>query len=148
MKIVVTGGAGFIGSHLTEALVNNGHSVIVFDNLSTGKTAFLQDVKNKIEPVQGDINNYEQLKKTLNCAEAVFHLAALKSVPASVDNPRQYFDTNITGTYNVLEASRLNGCKNIIFASSSAVYGENPTVPQKEGKEDVRISPYAITKYT
>ncbi|MBI4016695.1 MAG: SDR family oxidoreductase [Candidatus Aenigmarchaeota archaeon] len=147
MRIVVTGGAGFIGSHLAEELVREGHDVLVYDNLSTGNEAYLKSVKNKIKLVKGDIIDVGQLKKACDGAEALFHLAALKSVPASIQNPIAYFETNITGTFNVLEAARLNGTKKVVFASSSSVYGEKPKIPQKEGKEDVRISPYGISKY-
>lgn len=147
MKILVTGGCGFIGSHLTEELIKQNHDVVVYDDLSTGKEANLAAVKNKFTFVKGDIRNIEQFKKTCEGAEAIFHLAALKSVPASIQHPMPYFETNIIGTYNVLEAARLNGTKKVMFASSSSVYGEKPKIPQKEGKEDVRLSPYAISKY-
>ncbi len=146
-SVIVTGGAGFIGSHLTEELVRQGNHVVVLDNLFTGKEAHLEAIKDKITFVRGDIRDFELLKKTFAEAETIFHQAALKSVPASVENPQAYNETNIIGTFNVLEAARLNNVRNVVFASSSSVYGENPKIPQKEGKEDIRISPYAISKF-
>ncbi len=148
MRAVVTGGAGFIGSHLTEELVRQGYEVVVFDNLFSGKKEHLTTVQDKITFVQGDIRDRELLKTACVGANVIFHQAALRSVPASVDDPAPYNDVNINGTFNVLETARLNNVSHVIFASSSSVYGEHPKIPQKEGFEDVRLSPYAITKYT
>ena len=148
MKAVVTGGAGFIGSHLTEELVRQGHEVVVYDNLFSGKKEHLAAVQDKTLFVQGDIRDQELLKKTCAGADIIFHQAALRSVPASVDDPAPYNDVNIIGTFNVLETARRMNVPQVIFASSSSVYGEKPKIPQKEGYEDVRLSPYAITKYT
>ncbi len=147
-KILVTGGAGFIGSHLTEELVKNGNEVTVLDNLFTGKKENLCAVENKINFVQADIREQEVLKKHFFGVDTVFHQAALRSVPASLKDPQAYTDVNITGTYNVLEAARISGVRRVVFASSSSVYGDLLDLPQKEEKTGTRLSPYAISKYT
>jgi len=147
MKVVVTGGAGFIGSHLAEALVGQGDNVVVLDNFSAGKEAHLSAVKDKISVIKGDIRDLDLLKSSFKDVEVVFHQAALRYVTTSVEQPHAYNDVNINGTLNVLEAARLSGVKTVVFASSSSVYGEDPKLPQREGREDVRLSPYAITKF-
>lgn len=148
MRILVTGGAGFIGSHITEELVKQGHSVTVYDNFSTGKKEHLAEVQDKITLHQADICDFSTLKTACKDIDIILHQAALRSVPASVDNPPAYNKVNIEGTYNVLEAARQTGIKRVVFASSSSVYGAKPKLPQKVGKEDTRLSPYAISKYT
>ncbi|MBI4141042.1 SDR family NAD(P)-dependent oxidoreductase, partial [Candidatus Woesearchaeota archaeon] len=147
-KVVVTGGAGFIGSHLAEELVKQEYSVTVVDNLFTGKKEHLKEVSAKIEFVEGDIRDINLLKKHFAEADTVFHQAALRSVPASVAEPVPYYDVNIIGTHNVLEAARLSGVKRVVFASSSSVYGDLIELPQKEDKTGNRLSPYAISKKT
>jgi len=147
-KIIVTGGAGFIGGHITETLVKQGYSVRVIDNLSTGKKENLKSVINKIEFVQADIRDLEGLKNNFSEVDTVFHQAALRSVPASLKDPQAYIDVNVIGTYNVLEAARVCGVKRVVFASSSSVYGDLQELPQKEDKTGTRLSPYAISKYT
>ena len=147
-NVIVTGGAGFIGSHLTEELVKKELNVTVIDNLSAGKKENLQKVLDKIEFVHGDIRDIELLKKIFKNADAILHQAALRSVPASIANAQEYNDVNINGTYNVLEAARVCNVRRVVFASSSSVYGDNEELPQKETNLGTRLSPYAITKYT
>lgn len=147
-KVVITGGAGFIGCHLTEELVKQGFQATVVDNLLTGKNENLQNIWDKIEFVQGDIRDIELLKKSFKNADAVFHQAALRSVPTSLKEPLSYNDVNINGTYGVLEAARICGVKRVMFASSSSVYGDLLELPQKEENTGTRLSPYAITKLT
>ncbi len=147
-KVIVTGGAGFIGSHLVEELVNKGYAVTVIDNLFTGKKEHLKNVGEKIEFIEGDIRDIDLLKKHFVGVDTVFHQAALRSVPASVKEPVPYYDVNIIGTHNVLEAARVCGVRRIVFASSSSVYGDLIELPQKEDKTGNRLSPYAISKKT
>lgn len=147
-KILVTGGAGFIGSHITEELVKQGHKVIVLDNFSTGSKKNLAKVINGVEIIEGDIRNLELLKQKFTGVDAILHQAALRSVPASLKDPQAYTDVNITGIYNVLEAARVSGVNRVVFASSSSVYGDSTDLPQKEEKTGTRLSPYAISKFT
>lgn len=147
-KIIITGGAGFIGSHITEELVRQGHKITVLDNLLTGSKQNLSNVIDKITFVHGDIRDIELLKKYFAGTDAILHQAALRSVPASLKDPLAYNDVNINGTYNVLEAARICGVKRVVFASSSSVYGDNTELPQKEHNLGTRLSPYAISKYT
>ncbi len=147
-KVVVTGGAGFIGSHITEKLVELGAEVIVIDSLFAGKLSNLSKVKDKIRFVQGDIMDFELLKKEFKGADFVSHQAARRSVPESVENPLPYEQVNVTGHRNVLEAARLNDVKRVTFASSSSVYGNAAKFPQEEADLPMPISPYAITKLT
>jgi UDP-glucose 4-epimerase len=129
-KVVVTGGAGFIGSHLTEALAGS-TEVTVIDDLSTGKTERLQHLPVRL--VVGDILDPSLLMQEFAGAACVFHEAAYISVPGSVANPRLTHEANITGTLNVLLAARDAGVRKVVFASSAAVYGNDPTVPKHEG---------------
>jgi len=140
----VTGGAGFIGSHLVKALVKAGHQVRVLDNLSTGSIENLADVLNAIEFVRGDVRDYGAVEYTVRGVDAVVHLAALIDVAESVEKPDLYFDVNVKGTYNVTKASRNIGI--FVFASSSAVYGEPIRVPISEDHPLMPRSPYAASK--
>ena len=146
-KIAVTGGAGFIGSHLVQELVEKGHKVRVIDNLSFGKKANLTEFLDEIEFIEADIRNFEKLKDSFKNTDCVFHLAALRSVFPSFDNPREYADVNISGTLNVLKAAIEQNVKKVIFASSSSVYGMSEKFPQKETDVADPKSPYALTKY-
>jgi len=128
---LVTGGAGFIGSHLVKALVKAGHQVRVLDNLSTGSVENLADVLNAIEFVRGDVRDYGAVEYAVGGVDAVVHLAALIDVAESVEKPHLYFDVNVRGTYNVVKASK--NVSTFIFASSSAVYGEPIRVPIPRG---------------
>ncbi|OGN90519.1 MAG: GDP-mannose 4,6-dehydratase [Chloroflexi bacterium RBG_13_46_14] len=147
-KAVVTGGAGFIGSHLTEELVRRGYSVTVVDNLSSGKMNNIERLisSNKISFVQESITNLLALNKIFSDADYVFHLAALGSVPQSVEKPEIYHENNVTGTFKVLLAARGNKVKKVVYTSSSAVYGDDPELPKREDMLPSTISPYAVTK--
>lgn len=143
---LVTGGAGFIGSHLVERLIKEQVKVRVLDNFETGTRENLRPFGGSVELVQGSILDYELLSKALQGVEIVFHQAALRSVPLSIENPLAYNKVNIQGTLNVLVASREAGVKKVIFASSSSVYGDSPKLPKVEDQTPAPISPYAVSK--
>lgn len=145
-KFLVTGGAGFIGSHIVKELVKRSHQVKVIDNLSTGNKANLKDVAGKIDFVRGDIRNLKLLQKEFVGFDYVCHQAALCSVPRSIANPLATKESNIDGTLNVLLAARDNKVKRVIFASSSSVYGDIKTEFKKEEDRGEILSPYALTK--
>lgn len=145
-KIVVTGGAGFIGSHIVEELVKLGAEVVVIDNLCEGKKENLSHVINQIKFVEGDIRDFDLLIKKFEGVDYISHHAALRSVPASLEKPDLYNDVNVNGHYNVLEAARRNNVKRVVFSSSSSVYGDNKKLPLKEKYLTKPISPYAVTK--
>ena len=145
MKYLVTGGAGFIGSHITEYLVNRGDLVTVIDNLNTGKEKNLQTVIDKIEFSKGDILDFELLKKITKDVDGVFHQAALASVQESFDKQEEYHNVNVTGTENVLKLAKQFGFK-VVYASSSSVYGNPKTIPINEQDQKNPINPYAKTK--
>jgi UDP-glucose 4-epimerase len=149
-KAVVTGGAGFIGSHLAEELVSEGYHVIIFDDLSTGKVENIETLlKNKsAEFIQGGITDYPRLQKVFDGAAYVFHHAACKSIAGSIADPLSVNETNIEGTLKVLMAARDCGVRKVIFASSSSVYGNTATIPQNEDMPPSPLSPYAVTKLT
>jgi len=144
LRVLVTGGAGFIGSHLVKALVKAGHQVRVLDNLSTGSIENLADVLNAIEFVRGDVSDYGAVESAVRGVDAVVHLAALIDVAESVEKPDLYFDVNVRGTYNVVKASK--NVSTFVFASSSAVYGEPIRVPIPEDHPLMPKSPYAASK--
>ncbi|MEK7449543.1 MAG: SDR family oxidoreductase [Planctomycetota bacterium] len=143
---LVTGGAGFIGSHIVDALVKRGQKVRVLDNFSAGRMANLQESITKIELIRGDIRDLKTIRKAVRGVKYVIHQAALRSVPKSLDQPVEFNEVNVTGTMNLLMASRSARVKRFIFASSSSVYGENQHLPQKESGVPQPISPYAATK--
>jgi len=143
---LVTGGAGFIGSNIVEELIKMGEKVRIIDNFSAGKIENLSDFQDKIEIIKGDIRNYDDIRKAAKDATYVLHQAAMRSVPKSVDDPRGANDNNITGTLNVLMASKENGVKKLVYASSSSVYGDCKVFPQKESLCPSPISPYAVSK--
>lgn len=145
-KFLITGGAGFIGSHITEALVKEGNSVRILDNFSSGKIANLKGVMDKIEIVRGDIRDKDTCIKAANGIDYVLHQAALRSVPKSMKNPQEYNDVNINGILRMLEASLANKVKRFVFASSSSIYGDTDKFPEKESFPTDPISPYALTK--
>lgn len=147
MKYLVTGGAGFIGSHIVEYLVNQGHQVRVLDNLSSGKIQNLSSVINQIEFIEGDIRDQEACEKACRGMDYVFHEAALGSVPLSIDDPITNNDVNIRGTLNVLLAAKTGQVKRVVYASSSAVYGDSPKLPKIEDMAIEPLSPYALSKY-
>lgn len=145
-KFLVTGGAGFIGSNISKELVRRGYQVRVLDNFSTGKLDNIKPFLKKIELVRGDITREKDLKRALRGIDYVFHEAALRSVPRSVDNPLSTNEVNITGTLKLLIASRDAGVKRVVYASSSSVYGDSKLIPQNEEHKTSPISPYAASK--
>lgn len=145
-KYLVTGGAGFIGSHITEELVKRGHEVRVVDNFLTGKRENIASFLDKIELIEGDIRDFEVCKRASGGMDFVLHQAALPSVPRSIKDPLLTNEINIKGTLNILLASREVEVKRIVFASSSSVYGDDPHLPKKEGSEGSPLSPYAVSK--
>lgn len=145
-KVIVTGGAGFIGSHLAEALVKRGYRVIIIDDLSTGKPENIYHLKKETEFIRGSITDLPLLKKHFKGADYVFHMAAIASVPKSVANPLASHEVNNTGTLNVLQVSVQNNIKKMVFMSSAAIYGDIPTLPLKEDMPPRPKSPYAVDK--
>lgn len=145
---LVTGGAGFVGSNLCEALTDMGYKVRCLDDLSTGKQAnvdFLSDREN-YEFIKGDIKDLDTCMKACEGVDYVLHQAAWGSVPRSIEMPLFYDVNNITGTLNMMEAARQSGVKKFVYASSSSVYGDHPVLPKTEGQEGNLLSPYALTK--
>ena len=147
-KCLVTGGAGFIGSHLARRLAKDDHQVIIIDNLSEGKLENIADIKNKVKFYKEDILNLSFLKKIFKNVDYVFHEAALRSVERSVKNPLETNNVNIEGTLNVLLASRDNQVKRVIFAASSSAYGEQKAKVLTETLCPNPVSPYALSKLT
>jgi nucleoside-diphosphate-sugar epimerase len=147
-RVLVTGGAGFIGSHFVEAALNQGYSVRVFDDLSTGSLKNLQDIQGHphLEFVRGDVRRAKQVGTAFEGVEAVVHLAALVSVPLSVKVPARTLMTNTLGTLNVLIAATRSNIRRMVYASTCAVYGEPPEVPVKEDAPTSPLSPYAASK--
>jgi UDP-glucose 4-epimerase len=146
MKILITGGAGFIGSHLTDTIMAAGGQVRVLDNLSTGKLENLPKDKNSFEFIRGDIQEWETVSDCVRDMDAVVHLAAVASVQASIDQPVETHRTNFDGTLNLLEASRIHGIKRLLYASSAAVYGDSAAIPVSEETAPNPLSPYAVDK--
>ncbi len=145
-KYLVTGGAGFIGSNITQELVKRGHAVRVVDNFITGKKENIASFLDDIELIEGDIRDYETCRRALEGVDFVLHQAALPSVPRSIKDPLLTNEINIKGTLNLLLASRDKGVKRFVFASSSSVYGDDPNLPKKEGTLGNPLSPYALSK--
>ncbi len=143
---LVTGGAGFIGSNIVDALLARGEQVRVFDNFSTGKWEHLESSRARIEVIEGDLRNVDDVAKAVAGVEVIFHQAALRSVPRSVDDPLASNDVNVTGTMNLLLASRNAGVRRLVYASSSSVYGDSQTLPKVEAQPTVPVSPYAASK--
>lgn len=150
-KYLVTGGAGFIGSHIAETLLKQGHSVRVFDNLSTGRSSnldTLQGHSGQVEIINGDLRDVDAVKNAVAGVEVVFHQGALASVPRSISDPTTSLETNINGTQHVLLAARDAGVRRVVYASSSSVYGNTPTLPKHEVMPAAPMSPYAVQKLT
>ncbi|MFH0960893.1 MAG: NAD-dependent epimerase/dehydratase family protein, partial [Pseudomonadota bacterium] len=152
-KFLVTGGAGFIGSHLVEQLLLDGHEVRVLDNFATGKRENLEQLGDgRFHPgrdfqfIEGDIRDFETLVSATTNLDGIFHQAALGSVPRSVADPLTTQDVNANGTLNVFWAAHKNNVERVVFASSSSVYGSSEELPKKEGHEGTPLSPYALTK--
>ena len=146
IKVLVTGGGGFIGSNLVERLVKDGYDVRVLDNFATGHRANLAAVFDDVDLVEGDIQSYERVHNAVRGCELVFHQAALPSVPRSIQDPLTSNAANVIGTLNVLLASRDEEVRRVVFASSSSAYGANPELPKREEMAALPISPYAVAK--
>src|SRR5712675_2706728 len=147
MRYLVTGGAGFIGSNTVDELVRRGETVIVLDDLSSGKEDNLAEVRSKISFIKGSITDLEAVRKAMQSADYVIHLAARTSVPRSVKDPIDTNKINVEGTLNVLVAARDAKVKRVVFAASSSAYGETPTLPKVETMQPQPISPYGVTKF-
>ena len=146
MKSIVTGGAGFIGSHLVEDLVKNNHKVIVIDNFKIGTKNNLKSVRKKIKIINCDIRKFKKISKYFKGVDNVYHLAALADIVPSIENPTEYYSTNVTGTLNVLKASIQNNVKRFIYSASSSCYGKPKKYPTKENSNISPEYPYALTK--
>ncbi|HAD82243.1 MAG: Vi polysaccharide biosynthesis protein VipB/TviC [Candidatus Edwardsbacteria bacterium RIFOXYD12_FULL_50_11] len=149
-KYLITGGAGFIGSNLTAELLNSGAQVRVLDNFSTGKRENLLPFKGhqNMELIEGDLRSFHIVRQAVKGVDYVLHQGALPSVPRSIADPITTNDVNILGTLNVLEAAKEFGVKRVVYASSSSIYGNSPTLPKSEEMPVQPLSPYALSKYT
>ena len=145
-KYLVTGGAGFIGCNLVRYILERGHDVVVVDNFSTGKRQNVADFIDKVEFIEGDIRDRAVMDRAVKGVTAIFHEAALGSVPRSVEDPQTSHDVNVNGTLTVLESARAAGVKRIIFAASSSAYGDQEESPKHEAMVPMPISPYAASK--
>jgi UDP-N-acetylglucosamine/UDP-N-acetyl-alpha-D-glucosaminouronate 4-epimerase len=146
MTVLVTGGAGFIGSNLVESLTDSGHNVRVLDNASTGSLENLADIRPAPEVTLGDLRDPEAVRRAMSEAEIVYHLAALPSVARSVGDPITTHQVNVDGTLNVLQAARAAGVRRLVYASSSSIYGDTPRLPKDESMPLSPQSPYAASK--
>jgi nucleoside-diphosphate-sugar epimerase len=144
--VLVTGGAGFIGSHLVDALVERGARVRVLDNLATGKRKNLAHLGDRVELLQSDLRDADACRRACDGVEIVFHQAALGSVPRSMKDPATSVAVNVTGTANLFAAARDAGVERLVYASSSSVYGDSERLPKRPGEEGEPLSPYALTK--
>lgn len=145
-KVLVTGGAGFIGSNLADALIRQGAKVTIIDNMATGFRENLDEIKGDFEFVEGDLNDDSALQKALEGVEIVFHQAALPSVPRSVDNPQETHAACVNATFNLLLKARDAGVRRLIYAASSSAYGNQATLPKVETMRPEPLSPYAAAK--
>ena len=147
-KVLVTGGAGFIGSHIVDKLIDSDYEVTVIDDLSTGRLENIKrnTAKKDLRFIKGNIRDHDLVKRSVKDVDVVFHQAALVSVFRSVENPFLTNDVNVTGTLNLLKASADSGVRRFVYASSSSVYGETKTLPKHEGLVPLPISPYAVSK--
>jgi nucleoside-diphosphate-sugar epimerase len=145
-KVLVTGGAGFIGSNLADELIKQGAKVTILDSLITGFRENLDEIQGDFDFVEGDLNDNEKLRKALEGVEIVFHQAALPSVPRSVDNPRETHDACVNGTFNLLLKSKDAGVRRVVYAASSSAYGNQETLPKLETMRPEPLSPYAAAK--
>jgi nucleoside-diphosphate-sugar epimerase len=143
---LVTGGAGFIGSHIVEALVNRGDRVRVLDNFITGRRENLSPVAGRVEFIEGDLRDYATTLRAAEDARVIFHQAAVPSVPRSVAEPALNHDVNVNGTFNVLMAAREAGVRRVVYAASSSAYGDTETLPKREHMPPSPLSPYAASK--
>jgi nucleoside-diphosphate-sugar epimerase len=145
-KVLVTGGAGFIGSNLAEELIRQGAKVVIIDNLVTGFRENLEEIKGDFDFVEGDLNDDRQLKKAIKNVEIIFHQAALPSVPRSVENPLETHDACVNGTFNLLLKAKENNVRRLVYAASSSAYGNQETLPKVETMLPEPLSPYAAAK--
>ncbi|MGH2515740.1 MAG: NAD-dependent epimerase/dehydratase family protein, partial [Ktedonobacterales bacterium] len=145
-RYLITGGAGFIGSHIAAALVARGDSVRIFDNFATGRETNLAPLMGQIEVARGDLRELDAVRAAMADVEVVFHEGALASVPRSIANPIASLESNVNGTQHVLLAAREAGVRRVVYASSSSVYGDTPVLPKHEGLPTNPMSPYAIQK--
>lgn len=145
-KFLVTGGAGFIGSNIAQALVDAGYFVRVLDDYSTGKRENVAPIKDRAEIIEGSICDYDTCRKCVEGIDYVIHQAAWGAIPRSIKMPLEYDNINVHGTLNMLQASSQEGVKKFVYASSSSVYGDEKTLPKKEGREGCLLAPYPITK--
>jgi nucleoside-diphosphate-sugar epimerase len=150
LRTLVTGGAGFIGSHLVDRLMKEGYEVVVLDNFSAGKTENIQRHlrSQSFRLVKGDVRNLEDVRKAVGDIDVVFHLAAIVNVPLSIEDPLLVNDVNIEGTLNLLEASLKENIQRFIYISTCAVYGEARYLPINEEHPIMPLSPYGISKFT
>jgi len=150
MKYIITGGAGFIGSHIVEELAKQQHEVVILDNFFSGRMENIKQFlkKKNVAFVKGSITDLSVLKKIFEGADGIFHEGAIASVPRSIANPLATNEANVTGTLNVLIASRDCDVRKVLFASSSSVYGNTPTLPKREDMTPDPLSPYAVSKLT
>jgi len=146
-KTIVSGGAGFIGSHLVDAIIKQGKEVIVLDNFSTGRRQNLEHNIEKIQIIECDISKNGKWQESFKGVDRVFHLAALADIVPSIENPDYYYQSNVNGTFNVLEACRKYNVRKIIYSASSSCYGIPDEFPTKETAEICPQYPYALTKY-
>ena len=146
MKVLVTGGGGFIGSNIVEELLRQGFEVNVIDNFSTGKRENLSPFEKDINLIEGDIRSYHIVQEAVNGVDVILHQAALPSVPRSIKDPITTNEVNISGTLNLLESAVKANVKRFVYASSSSVYGDSPQLPKKETMEPNPLSPYAVSK--
>ena len=147
--VLVTGGAGFIGSHLVQRLIGEGAVVRVLDNFSAGtpaNLAFASGAGARLEIIEGDVRDLAAVERAMRDVRVVFHQAAMRSVPRSVKDPLGAHENNVTGTLNVLEAARTTGALRVVYASSSSVYGDRPELPKREDQPPAPVSPYAVSK--
>jgi len=145
-KYLVTGGAGFIGSNLARHVLAQGHQAIVLDNLATGKRENMDDFAGQATFIEGDIRDRSAVDRAVAGTTAIFHEAALPSVPRSVEDPASSHDVNVNGTLTLLDAARAAGVRRVVFAASSSAYGERAESPKHEGMVPMPISPYAASK--
>lgn len=145
-RCLVTGGAGFIGSHIATRLIREGCQVRVLDNLSTGHLRNLEHLGDAVEFFEGDVSDAEAVRRAVEGVDTVFHQAALPSVPLSIDNPVATHEACVTGTMHVLNESRLAGVRRVVYAGSSSAYGDNPEMPKRESMVPEVLSPYAAAK--
>jgi UDP-glucose 4-epimerase len=149
MKTLITGGAGFIGSHLADLLIASGHEVVVIDNLSNGRKSNIEHLLKKKNFIfhKLDITNMDDIEPIFVNVDWVFHLAGMADIVPSIESPKEYYDCNVTGTFNIVEASRIAGVKKIVYAASSSSYGIPDNYPTAETADIRPQYPYALTKY-